>query len=491
MTNLFELTIVEASEKLTKGEINSVELTKAVLERIEKVDKKIKSYLIVDKTGALDQAAASDKRRQDGEALGSLDGIPIALKDLICVKNIETTASSKILKGFIPPYDATVTSKLKKAGAVIIGKTNCDAFAHGSSTENSDFQVTKNPWDQDRIPGGSSGGSAAAVVASECIGALGTDTGGSIRQPASLCGIVGLKPTYGRVSRYGVVAMASSLDVVGPMTKSVKDSAMLLEMIAGKDELDSTTLDAEVPKYSKNIKEVNKLRVGIPKEYFADGTDKDVIDQILRAIEILKNKGCEIVDISLPSTDCAISLYYIIQPAEVTSNLARYDGMKYGFSTLRNNSNQNLDQVYFSSRTRGFGAEAKRRIMLGSYVLSAGYYDAYYRKAMKLRTLVKNDFDEAFKKVDVILGPVSPTPAFKIGEKTDDPIQMYLSDIFTAPINPAGVPAMSLPIGFVKRDSKVLPVGIQIIAPQLGEQVIFDTAFTIEQELKINQKPQI
>lgn len=489
--NLFELTIFEASEKLANGEITSLELTKSIFERINSVDDKVKSFLTTFEEEALEQAKESDERRKQGNSLGDLDGIPIALKDLVCLKDHETTASSNILKGFISPYDATVAKKLKKAGAILIGKTNLDAFAHGSSTENSDFQVTKNPWDLERIAGGSSGGSAAAVCADECIGAIGTDTGGSIRQPASLCGVVGLKPTYGRVSRYGVIAMASSLDVVGPLAKSVKDSAMILEAIAGKDELDSTTLDIDVPNYSKDIKEVSKIKVGIPKEYFAKGTDPDVLEQIKKSVEILKAKGAEIINISLPSTDYALSVYYILQPAEVSSNLARYDGIRYGFSTLRTNPKQTLDEVYFSSRSEGFGDEAKRRIMLGSYVLSAGYYDAYYKRAMKLRTLVKNDFEEAFKKVDVILTPVSPTPAFKIGEKSDDPIQMYLSDIFTVPINPAGVPAMSLPVGFVKRDGKDLPVGLQIIAPMLGEQIIFDTAFTIEQELKLNKKPQL
>jgi len=489
--NLYELTIEEASTQLASGKITSLDLTNSVLERIENIDGKIKAYLKVLKDESTEQAKMSDERRASGKTLGPLDGIPICLKDLICLKGCETTASSNILKGFVPPYDSTVANKLKKAGAVIIGKTNCDAFAHGSSTENSDFFVTKNPWDLEKIPGGSSGGSAAATSADECIGAIGTDTGGSIRQPASLCGVVGLKPTYGRVSRYGVVAMASSLDVVGPIVKSVKDSAMVLEAIAGKDELDSTTLDVEVPKYSELIKKVTKIRVGIPKEYFAEGTDKDVLEEINKSIEILKDAGAEIVDISLPSTDYAISLYYIIQPAEVSSNLAKYDGIRFGYSTLRDDSNQTLEDVYFNSRGTGFGSEAKRRIMLGSYVLSAGYYDAYYRKAMKLRTLVIKDFEKAFEKVDVILGPVSPTPAFKIGEKTDDPVQMYLSDIFTAPINPAGVPAMSLPVGFVKRDGKDLPVGLQLIAPMLGEQIIFDTAYTIEQALNLNKKPQL
>jgi aspartyl-tRNA(Asn)/glutamyl-tRNA(Gln) amidotransferase subunit A len=489
--NLFELSISDAAEKLSKGEIISVELTKSVIERINSVDDRIKAFLKVLGDDAIRQAQESDKRRSDGKPLSKLDGIPVSLKDLVCLKDCETTASSNILKGFIPPYDSTVAKKLKEAGVIIVGKTNLDAFAHGSSTENSDFFTTKNPWDLERVPGGSSGGSAASVAADECLGSIGTDTGGSIRQPASLCGVVGLKPTYGRVSRYGVIAMASSLDVVGPIAKSVKDSALLLEVIAGQDELDSTTLKDDVPSYAENIKPVDKIKVGIPKEYFAEGADQDVLDKIKQAIEVLKKKGAEIIDISLPSTDFALSVYYILQPAEVSSNLSRYDGIRYGFSTLRDNTKQSLEQVYFSSRSEGFGDEAKRRIMLGSYVLSAGYYDAYYRKAMKLRTLVKKDFEKAFEKVDVILTPVSPTPAFKAGEKTSDPVQMYLSDIFTVPINPAGVPAMSLPIGFVERDGKSLPVGLQIIAPILGEQTIFNTAFTIEQELNINNKPQI
>jgi aspartyl-tRNA(Asn)/glutamyl-tRNA(Gln) amidotransferase subunit A len=489
--NLFELTISQASEKLSSGEISSVDLVNSVLQRIDSVDDKVKAYLRVLKEEALEEASNSDERRASGRELSKLDGVPISLKDLICLKDCETTASSNILKGFIPPYDSTVAAKLKNAGLIILGKTNLDAFAHGSSTENSDFFTTKNPWDLERIPGGSSGGSAASVAADECLGSIGTDTGGSIRQPASLCGVVGLKPTYGRVSRYGVIAMASSLDVIGPITKSVKDSAMLLEVMAGKDPLDSTTLEEAVPEYSDTLKPIEKLKVGIPKEYFAAGTDQDVLERINEAVEILKKNGAEIIDISLPSTDFALSVYYILQPAEVSSNLSRYDGIRYGFSTLRENPKQTLEQVYFSSRSEGFGDEAKRRIMLGSYVLSAGYYDAYYRKAMKLRTLVKNDFEKAFEQVDVILTPVSPTPAFKIGEKSDDPVQMYLSDIFTVPINPAGVPAMSLPVGFVEREGKKLPVGLQIIAPMLGEQTIFDTAFTIEQELNIKDKPQI
>ena len=489
--NSYELTIEEAGKKLASGEITSVELTKSVLERIKSVDDKVKAYLIVNEEGALKAAAESDERRKSGNTIGSLDGVAICLKDLICVKDQETTASSNILKGFIPPYDSTVAHKLKEAGAVLIGKTNCDAFAHGSSTENSDFFTTKNPWDLERIPGGSSGGSAAAVAADECIAAIGTDTGGSIRQPASLCGVVGLKPTYGRVSRNGVIAMASSLDVVGPFTKSVKDCAIMLEAISGKDKYDATTLNDDVPSYANNIKKVSDIRVGVPKEYFAEGTDSDVLDRINNAIKILKQQGATIVDISLPSTDYALSLYYILQPAEVSSNLSKYDGIRYGFSTLRDDKDQSIEEVYFTSRGKGFGDEAKRRVMLGTYVLSAGYYDAYYRKAMKLRTLVKQDFAKAFEKVDVILTPVSPTPAFKLGEKTDDPVQMYLSDIFTVPINPAGVPAMSLPVGFVERDGKKLPVGLQIIAPMLGEQIIFDTAFTIEQELKITEKPQL
>lgn len=492
MRELYSLTIAGANKLLENGEITSVDLTESILARIEEVDKKIEAYLFVDKEGALKAAKESDERRKSGKTRGRLDGIPIALKDLFCQKGVETTAASNILKGFVPCYDSTAVRKLKDAGAVILGKLNQDAFAHGSSTENSDFKVTKNPWDLGRVPGGSSGGSAAAVAADLCLAALGTDTGGSIRQPASLCGVVGLKPTYGRVSRYGVVAMASSLDTIGPIAKTAEDVAIIMESIAGRDSLDATTLEADVPEYSKELgKEIKGLKVGVPREYFAKGMDEDVEKTIKNAIEKFKPLGAEIIEISLPHTDAALATYYILCPAEISSNLSRYDGIKYGFSTLRKNQDQPLDEVYFGSRGEGFGAEAKRRIMLGTHVLSAGYYDAYYKKAMKLRTLVKKDFDDAFKKVDVIVTPVSPTPAFKIGEKSDDPIQMYLSDIYTVPINPAGVPAISTPAGFVERDGKKLPVGLQIIGPMLGEETILNISYQLEKTLNLNEKPQL
>jgi len=490
---MYKLSIAEASKKLESGQISSLDLTESILRRIDEVDPKIDAYLKVLKDEAIFDAKESDKRRKAGKTLSKIDGIPLAIKDLLCTKNIETTAASNILKGFTPCFDATVVRKLKDAGVVVLGKTNLDAFAHGSSTENSDFKTTKNPWDQSRVPGGSSGGSAAAVAADECLGAIGTDTGGSIRQPASLCGVVGLKPTYGRVSRYGVIAMASSLDVIGPLSKTTEDAAIILEVIAGRDELDSTTLDAPVPEYSKSLgRDLKGKKIGVPKEYFKSGMDEDVESVVKEAIEKIEKLGAEIVKISLPHTDYALSVYYILQPAEVSSNLSRYDGIRFGHSVLRENVDQTLEKVYMQSRGEGFGDEAKRRIMLGTYVLSAGYYDAYYKKAMKIRTLVKRDFEEAFKEVDAIITPVSPTPAFKIGEKSDDPVQMYLSDIYTVPINPAGVPAISVPAGFVTRDAKDLPVGIQIIGPQLGEEVILNIAHQFEKVSGVNKKkPQI
>ena len=493
MKELFSLTIARAGELLEKEEITSVELTEAILKRIDEVDRKlILAYLHVDKEGALKAARESDGRRKDGKGRGKLDGIPIALKNMFCQKGVETTAASNILKSFVSCYDSTAVKKLKDAGVVILGKLNQDAFAHGSSTENSDFQVTRNPWDLMRVPGGSSGGSAAAVAADLCLAALGTDTGGSIRQPASLCGVVGLKPTYGRVSRYGVIAMASSLDTIGPICKTTEDAALMMELMAGKDPLDATTLNAPVPEYSKGVgQSIKGRRIGWPKEYFAAGLDHDV-DKIVRAALVkLKSLGAEIEEVSLPHTDDALATYYILCPAEISSNLSRYDGIKYGYSVLRNQEPKSLEEVYFESREKGFGDEAKRRIMIGTHVLSAGYYDAYYKKAMQLRTLVKKDFDEAFKKVDVIIAPVSPTPAFKIGEKVNDPVKMYLGDVYTVPINPAGVPAVSCPAGFVNRDGKDLPVGVQIIGPMLGEPIILNVSYQLEKILKISKKPNL
>lgn len=479
--DISKTTIGEVVNLLNEGSITAVELTQQCLDRIKKIEPKLDAFISVDYIGAIKQAEESDKRRKNRKTLSKLDGVPVSIKDLFCQKGIETTAASKILKGFIPPYDSTVVKKMKDAGMIIIGKNNLDAFAHGSSTENSDFKTTKNPWDLSRVPGGSSGGSAAAIAAGEVFASLGTDTGGSIRQPSSFCSVIGLKPTYGRVSRYGVIAMASSLDVIGPMAKTSRDIALIMEIIAGRDDLDATTLGDPVPQYSEELESSIKVkRVAIPKEYFASGMDKDVEKVIKSSIDKIKSLGVRIVEVSMPHTKYALETYYIIQPAEVSSNLSRYDGIKYGFSSVRNNPEHNLVNLYKNSRREGFGSEAKRRIMLGTYVLSAGYFDAYYKRALKLRTLVKKDFDEVFKKADAIITPVSPTPAFKIGEKSDDPVQMYLSDIYTVPINPAGVPAISVPAGFVNRDGKDLPVGIQIIAPHLCESRLLNFSYYFE-----------
>ena len=494
MTNskLFQLTLKEASDKLNSGEITSLQLTKSVLARIEEVEPKVEAFITITKDLALKQAKKSDQRRDKGQEFSSIDGIPIAVKDLYCTKGIRTTAASKILDDFIPQYESTATQKLLDAGAIIVGKTNLDQFAMGSSTENSVYKQTKNPWDLTKIPGGSSGGSAAAVAADMCIAALGTDTGGSIRQPANLCSIVGLKPTYGRVSRYGVIAMASSLDCIGPMTKTVEDAAIMLQILAGKDEKDATTLPDPVPQYSESLnKKIKGLKIGIPKEFFGQGMNPESEKIVKDAIEKLKMLGAETKEISLPSVKYALAVYYVLMPAEVTSNLGRYDGIRYGHSKLKSQKSKvkSLEEVYLNSRTEGFGDEAKRRIMLGNYVLSSGYYDAYYKKAQQVRTLVKEEFEKAFDEVDIMVTPVSPEPAFKLGEKTDDPLAMYLSDIHTVPINPAGVPAISIPAGFTKDN---LPVGIQLIAPQLGEEAIFRVASAYESATNFHkEKPKL
>lgn len=475
-SKLNALTLKQASTLLKSGEITSLELTKACLDRIKEVEPKVGAFITVTEELAIKQAKESDERRRKNQTLSEIDGIPIAVKDLFCTKGIRTTAASKILEDFVPDFESTPTKKLLDAGAVFVGKTNLDQFAMGSSTETSAYKTTKNPWDLTRVPGGSSGGSAAAVSADMCIAALGTDTGGSIRQPASLCSVVGLKPTYGRVSRYGVIAMASSLDTIGPITKTVEDATILLNILSGKDENDSTTLDASVPNYQKNLNQTIKgLKIGVPKEFFGAGMDLEVEKIVKDGIKFYKDQGAEIINISLPSIKYALAVYYVLMPAEVASNLARYDGIRYGHSKIKNQKEKikNLEQVYVDSRTEGFGDEAKRRIMLGNYVLSSGYYDAYYKKAQQVRALVKKEFDDAFRNIDVMITPVSPTAAFKFGEKTDDPLQMYLSDIHTVPINPAGVPAISIPAGFT---SSNLPVGMQIIGPQLGEEKIFQVA---------------
>jgi len=481
--HLYDLTIHQARALLDAGEISAVELTQAVLDRILSVDNAVKAYLTLTPEAALEQARAADAARVgaglapargQGQAL-PLRGIPIAVKDILCTAGIPTTCGSRILEDFIPPYDATVVARLKAAGAIILGKTNTDEFAMGSSTENSAFFPTHNPWDLERVPGGSSGGSAAAVAAGECLGALGTDTGGSVRQPAALCGIVGLKPTYGRVSRYGLIAFASSLDQVGVLTRDVTDAAILLNVIAGHDPLDSTSLDAPVPDATAALTgDIRGMRVGVPREYFIPGMQPEVEAAVRTALEKLADLGAEIVEVSLPHTDYALPVYYLIAPAEASANLARYDGVRYGLRIVGNS----LEDTYKQTRGQGFGPEVKRRIMLGTYALSAGYYDAYYLKAQKVRTLIKGDFDRAFQQVDVIVTPTSPTTAFRIGEKTDDPIQMYLSDIFTLSVNLAGICGINVPCGF---DAQGLPIGMQIMGPALGETTILRVAYAYEQ----------
>lgn len=473
--NILNLSISELSKKLESGELSSVEVVKSYFAQIKAVDSKIHAFLALSEKEALLDAAESDKRRAAKKTLSKIDGIPVGIKDVLLTKGLATTASSKMLESFIPLEDATVVTKLKEAGAVIVGKNNCDAWAHGGSTENSDFGVTHNPWDMDRVPGGSSGGSTAAVAASEVPVSIGTDTGGSIRQPAGYCGVVGMKPTYGLCSRYGLIAMASSLDVPGPITKNVYDNALILSVIAGADSRDATSAGAKVSDYLKNIeKGIKGLKVGIPKEYFGEGLSSQVKDAVLAASKELEKAGAKLIDIELPMTKYGIATYYVIQPAEVSSNLGRYDGIKYGYSAA---GSKNLIDQYFKSRTEGFGDEAKRRIMLGTYVLSAGYVDAYYNKAMKVRSLIKKDFDNAFKKVDVILGPTSPTTAFKIGEHSGDPLAMYLEDVYTVNINLAGIPSLALPAGF---DTQGLPVGMQIMGPQFSEELIYRVAHTYE-----------
>ncbi len=472
---LYELTIHELHEKLKNKEVSSVEATREVFSRIDAVEDKVRSFVTITRDEAMRQAEEADKRIASGD-IRPLTGIPIAVKDIFCTKGIRTTCSSRILENFIPPYDSTVVAKLKKEGAVILGKTNMDEFAMGSSTETSFFGLTRNPWDLERVPGGSSGGSASSVAASECIASIGTDTGGSIRQPAALCGIVGLKPTYGRVSRYGMIAFASSLDQGGPMTKDIRDASIMLQAMAGHDRMDSTSVDVAVPDYSKALTgNIKGLKIGLPKEYFIEGMDKEVDESVRNAVRDMEGLGAEVVEISLPHTEYAVAVYYLVATAEASSNLARFDGVKYGY---RAENAKDLLDMYKRSRAEGFGSEVKRRIMLGTYALSSGYYDAYYLKAQKARTLIKKDFDEAFKRCDVIVTPTAPTPAFKIGEKTADPLQMYLSDIFTISVNLAGVPAISLPCGFTGNN---LPIGLQIIGKGFDEETVLRAAHSYEQ----------
>ena len=460
---------------LVNKEITAVALTEDVLKRIDEVEGDVKAYLTITRDEALAQAKAVDEKIAKGETISFREGIPGAIKDNICTKGIKTTCASKILENFVPPYDATAMTKIKAQNPVILGKVNMDEFAMGGSTENSAYHPTCNPWNTDCVPGGSSGGSAASVAAGTSIWARGSDTGGSIRQPASFCGVVGLKPTYGRVSRYGLVAYASSLDQIGPVTRDVTDCANILNIICGHDEMDSTSSEAEVPDFTKAlVEDVKGLKIGLPKEYFVDGMDPEVEKTVRAAIEKYKELGAEIVDISLPHTKYAISAYYLIAPAEAATNLQRYDGVSYGERV----ESDDLVGMMTKTRTEKFGEEVKRRIVIGNYALSAGYYDAYYLKAMKVRTLVQQDYTEAFKKVDVIMAPTAPTPAFKIGEMISDPLQMYLQDACTVPLNLAGLPGMSIPCGY---SASGMPIGLQIIGKALDEETIIRAAYTYEQ----------
>src|SRR5499426_2652666 len=473
--NLAEFTLHEAKEKLRRQEFSAQELTETVFRRISETEDKLHSYITLSPDTALREAKRADELLKTDTNPHSLLGIPIAVKDNFLTRGIRTTCASKFLENFIPPYDSTTVRKLHASGAIITGKTNLDEFAMGSSAENSAFFATRNPWATDRVPGGSSGGSAAAVAADQCTVALGTDTGGSIRQPAAFCGVVGLKPTYGRVSRYGIIAFASSMDQVGPMTKDVEDCALMLEAIAGHDPADSTSANLPIPQYSASLTgDVKGLRIGVPKEYFVSGIQPAVEEAVRTAVRQLERNGATIIDISLPHTEYAVAVYYIVATAEASSNLARYDGMRYGHRA----SAKDLTETYTSSRAEGFGPEVKRRIMLGTYALSAGYYDAYYLKAQKVRTLIKKDFDEALKCCDAIIAPTAPTTAFKIGEKTQDPLQMYLSDVYTISVNLAGLPALSLPCGF---DATGLPIGLQIIGRPFAEATILRVAYAYEQ----------
>ncbi len=474
---LYRLTISELRDLLGKKEVSVKDTVNSIYRRIDAVEEKINAFVTTTKDEALKRAEEVQRELDLGKPQNrkSILGIPLAIKDNMCIKGIPTTCSSKILYNFVPPYESTVTSRLMEQGYVLIGKTNMDEFAMGSSTENSGFRVTKNPWDPERIPGGSSGGSAAAVAADECVAALGSDTGGSIRQPAALCGVVGLKPTYGRISRYGLVAFASSLDQIGPITKNVRDSAILMNILSGHDPLDSTSAPVTVPDFTAILgKDINGMRIGIPKEYFIEGMEEEVESSVKEAVKKLESVGAIPVEVSLPHTGYAVATYYVLATSEASSNLARYDGVKYGFRA----GGRDLMDMYMNTRAQGFGAEVKRRIMLGTYALSSGYYEAYYKKAQQVRTLIKKDFEEAFRQVDVIATPTSPTAAFKIGEKTADPLRMYLSDIFTISVNLAGVPGISIPCGFTSNN---LPIGLQLIGKHFDEESILKVAYAYEQ----------
>jgi aspartyl-tRNA(Asn)/glutamyl-tRNA(Gln) amidotransferase subunit A len=488
MSSLFNQTITQLSAALIAGELSSLELTQAIIDRTQAVEARVKAFIEFDEADALQQAKASDARRAAGQSLGPLDGIPIGIKDTLAVKDQPLRCASKMLENYVSPYDASCVVKLREAGAVIWGRLNMDEFAMGSSTENSAYHSTANPWDLERIPGGSSGGSAAAVAAGEAIATLGSDTGGSIRQPAALCGVVGMKPTYGLISRYGLVAFASSLDQVGPFTRTVEDAAILLQAMIGKDPLDSTSIEAPVkPDYVAALKsKKGPWKLGVPREFFGAGIDPEVKANIEQAIQWYKSQGCEIVDVSLPHSNLAVPVYYIVATAEASSNLARFDGVRYSHRSKEANDAISL---FSKSRGEGFGDEVKRRIILGTYVLSSGYYDAYYLRAQKIRRLILADFEAAFTQVDAILTPTSPTPAFKRGERSQDPLAMYLSDVYTISVNLAGLPAISVPSGFTQSG---LPIGLQVIGKAFGEEDMFAVAHAFEQAHDYQQQtPQL
>ena len=481
---LHALTLHEAQQRLAAGDLTAVRLTEAVLERIDSVEPTVRAYLSLDREGAIAQAEAADAARAAGRG-GPLCGLPLALKDVLCTTNLPTTCGSRMLEHFVAPYDATVVSRLRQAGAVLLGKLAMDEFAMGSTSEHCAFQVVQNPWKPGHVAGGSSGGSAAAVAADECLASLGSDTGGSIRQPASLCGTVGLKPTYGRGSRYGLVAFASSLDQVGPLTKDVRDCALMLNAICGHDPLDSTSIDRPVPDFTAALQDgLQGVRVGLPREYFGQGLDPEVEQVARTAIAMLQEAGAEIVEVTLPHTDYCVAVYYLIAPAEASSNLARFDGVRYGY---RDRSADALLEMYNRSRSQGFGDEVKRRILIGTYALSAGYYDAYYKKASQVRTLIKEDFARAFASCDLLVSPVVPTPAWAIGAGADDPLSLYLSDILTLSANLAGTPGMSVPCGF---SSQGLPIGVQLQAAHFQEEILLRAAHNLEQRAGIvGRKP--
>lgn len=484
---LYSMTAHELITKLREKELSSEEITKSYLDRIHKVEDKVKSYITISDDEAIKKAKEIDNKRMNGEELNILAGIPIAIKDNICTQGLRTTCASKMLENFIPPYDATVMNKINDANMVVLGKLNMDEFAMGSSTENSYFYPTKNPWDLSRVPGGSSGGSASAVAADEAVFTLGSDTGGSIRQPAHYCGVVGMKPTYGTVSRFGLVAFASSLDQIGPLTKDVKDMALALNLITGHDPLDSSSAPIAYPDYTKSLgQDIKGMKIALPKEYFGEGVQEEVKTSVLKVAKQLESMGAIVEEVSMDMTNLALPAYYLISSAEASSNLARYDGIKYGY---RAGKYDNLIDLYKQTRDEAFGKEVKRRIMLGTYALSSGYYDAYYKKAQQVRTLIKNEFNKVFDEYDIILTPTGPTTAFKIGEKTNNPIEMYMNDICTVPINIAGVPALSMNCGFDKNN---LPIGVQFIGKVFNESAILKVAHAYEQEKTVeDRKPQL